>query len=237
MLRQRGNILFLILLTVVLFAALSYAVTSSTQGGGKNAGDESAQVEASQLQNYFASIDAGVLRMMTTGGIRDYELNFLYNNSTLIANYDNSNCTETRCRVFHPNGGGVIGRDLDPLVRTPYGAEYLYYISVPGAGTSATDIVFGLGGVKEATCTEINKKIGITDIPLNITRTSVGGNPLIYNQVTAPTGPIPDNWARLDNLPTNVGLSGTFCACAQSTLSACMASIYYPVVYHVVVAR
>lgn len=65
---QRGNILFLILLAVILFAALSYAVTSSMRGGGNNAAKESAQTEASHILNYFTQIDTAVQRMMMTGG-------------------------------------------------------------------------------------------------------------------------------------------------------------------------
>lgn len=53
--KQRGNILFLILLAVILFAALSYAVTQSLRGGGNDASDEqSRSLAATLLQNVVA---------------------------------------------------------------------------------------------------------------------------------------------------------------------------------------
>ena len=59
---QGGNILFLILLAVVLFAALSYAVTSGMRGGGNSASKESLQSQVAALQNTVMGVRSSLLR-------------------------------------------------------------------------------------------------------------------------------------------------------------------------------
>jgi hypothetical protein len=55
--KQSGNVLFLILIAVALFAALSYAVTQSSRGGG-DADNELAQIAQAESDNCTSSVDA-----------------------------------------------------------------------------------------------------------------------------------------------------------------------------------
>jgi len=238
--RNRGNILFLILLAVVLFAALSYAVTNSLRGGGKDAGDEKTVSQAADMMNYFVQLDTAVQRMMLTGNIQDYQLNFYYQtgNNYIQSGYDNTNCTENKCRVFHPDGGSVAGRKTTPWMRNPSDTAYtqarIWYAQVPGAGSSAPDILFAIQQVKTPLCKAINKKVlGIDDIIYSINDITIGSP--VYQGSPPPIGPISNNLM----LPVThtIGQTGTFCSCRSATQSDCEASDSMPVVYHVLVAR
>lgn len=64
---QRGNVLFLILIAVVLFAALSYAVTQSSRGGGDNVDDEKMRLEAARLLQQGAMIQQEFMKRRVFG--------------------------------------------------------------------------------------------------------------------------------------------------------------------------
>ncbi len=240
---QRGNILFLILLAVVLFAALSYAVTSSQRGGGNDASNEKIQAQAAELMNYFASLDLGVQRMLTTGGIKDYELNFFNpGNQYIFGSLDNTNCTETRCRVFDPAGGGVIGKRMNAFVRNPATAAAdgldlprLAYFTAPGNATDASDIVLWIGGVTSALCKEINKRAGLpADIIYNVNDGATGST--IMHQFAVPVGPIP--YLLTMGITADQGRAGTFCTCPYASQSLCeTTSPFRPSIAHVILAR
>ena len=66
--RQAGNVLFLIVIAVALFAALSYAVTESASGDGKDASDEQAQLDQAVLENYTSAISTGRMRLEIVRG-------------------------------------------------------------------------------------------------------------------------------------------------------------------------
>lgn len=236
---QRGNILFLILLAVVLFAALSYAVTSSMRGGGNDASNEKATAQAAELLNYFAQMDGAVQRMMLTGGVKDYELNFYYQTDSkfVFSSNDNTNCTESRCRVFDPAGGGVNGQALNRFTRGNWsGQERLMYIGVPGVGTAAPDIVFALQGARTDLCREVNKKAGLgSDILYNV-NDARNASTLMY-QYALPVGPIPDSGYTYSGLTPAAGSTMTFCSCAFADLASCEANQFRPSITHVLVAR
>ena len=64
---ERGNVLFLILIAVALFAALSYAVTQSSRSGGGDATDETNAVNAASITQYPTGVRTAILRMTIDG--------------------------------------------------------------------------------------------------------------------------------------------------------------------------
>lgn len=71
---ERGNILFLLLLAVVLFAALSYAVTQSMRGGGNDASKEKVELEYARVNNLLVELTTTLQRMRMNGcEVKDFE--------------------------------------------------------------------------------------------------------------------------------------------------------------------
>ncbi len=65
---ERGNVLFLILIAVALFAALSYAVTQSSRSGGGDASRETNLVNSAHITQYPASLKTSIVRMIVSNG-------------------------------------------------------------------------------------------------------------------------------------------------------------------------
>jgi hypothetical protein len=57
---RSGNVLFLILIAVALFAALSYAVTSSSRSSGAQIGADQARIMAAEIRQYASSIEQAI---------------------------------------------------------------------------------------------------------------------------------------------------------------------------------
>lgn len=173
---QSGNILFLILLAVVLFAALAYAVTSSMRGGGKDASSENARAAAADILSFFSELDSNLLRMQMTGGVKAENISFVYNRKlyggTIGPGGNNVNCVTNNCRVFVPEGGNVAPRNFESyafLNPPPYqsnwvapGYHFARLIIWPQAGTSLNDMTIVLPAIKSAICDEINAQMGTT---------------------------------------------------------------------------
>lgn len=177
---ENGNILFLILLAVVLFAALAYAVTSSMRGGGKDASDENVKAQAADILQFFTALDSAVTRLAMQYNIEQISFQYPYkpfgsnvNNSS----FANSNCTSNACRVFHPEGGGVEPRTFQkytyqesdfPEYNSGYPSPGYYTFRMmrwPYAGTDLNDVILTMG-LPGPLCDEINKNLNIPLHPL-----------------------------------------------------------------------
>lgn len=100
MTENRGNVLFLILIAVGLFAALSYAVVGSNRSGTASIESEKEKINEGDLDTYQAQLNMGAnrLRLINQCDTIDYTIP------------ENQVAGDKTCHMFHPEGGGVAFR-------------------------------------------------------------------------------------------------------------------------------
>lgn len=169
--KEDGNVLFLILIAVALFAALSYAVTSSTRGQG-SANSETNLISSAQITQYPSAVGTAVVRMIISGTTPE-EIRF--NRPAEYATLDS-----TDIGVFHPSGGGqaYIPAPADVMTGSTAG-QWVFNaeLEIPDIGISGAggnDIIAYLVGIKQPICSKINEEHGMgTGIPvLNASRST-----------------------------------------------------------------
>lgn len=172
--QENGNVLFLILIAVALFAALSYAVTLSSRSGGSDASKEQASLYASQIVQSVLAVDSTITRLKISNDCSDEQINFEnpINNPYSFMLYGNTNApADKSCNVFAKEGGGLAPVQLPPDAFIPCCLgnvttdEYRYPrfsgegISV--IGTTEPELEMVIGNLKKNVCLELNKKLGV----------------------------------------------------------------------------
>lgn len=167
---EKGNVLFLILIAVALFAALSY-VFSSSMRGGVNSGNEESLIESSGLIQFGASVSQAVSRMTILNQAEEHELCFYTgaNDET----YDHAGCADDKHKIFHPQGGGVGYQK--PSEKLNGGLEWEFTANARVMGIKndnpndpeSAEIVMLLRNFDKILCQRINDKIGISEIPVD----------------------------------------------------------------------
>lgn len=177
---ERGNALFLILIAVALFAALSYAVTQSGRSSG-SIDRETAMIAASQITQYPATLDTTITRMIITGT----------DVSRIHFDHDTHSGDGTRTdegNVFHTDGGSAtrstppsnIGAargtwpDMGTLSGNTWGFKDVsnttmgYYVFDLGSNAELTgrEAFAFLNNIKLGVCEQINKGLNLAYDPL-----------------------------------------------------------------------
>ena len=115
---EKGNALFLILIAVALFAALSYAVTSSGRGGS-GIDKEQASILAAQITQYGASVAVAVQRIKTINGTQDTMFewqNDVYETLGGVKQFSsgiNTNDRDSSDNIFSVDGGDITPLTFD----------------------------------------------------------------------------------------------------------------------------
>lgn len=184
----RGNVLFIILIAVALFGALTAAVTRSTSTVSPETLTEGqAKIYASEMMQYAHELEQAVNRLLTLKGCEQTQISFDENVST-VGTYDNAGApSDYHCHVFHVNGGGVSYKPMNPewldkgASQTFYGQILFFTSCITGAGPQYVgncnsgapavtqqyaDIVLFIPFIKKEICTALVEKLmGSDTIP------------------------------------------------------------------------
>lgn len=160
--KDSGNALFLILIAVALFAALSYAVTSSGRGDG-TASDEKLLIAASQVLQHAAMVEQAVNRVKIINNCTDEMISF---DTAAPWTGNPLSPSDFSCHLYRPEGGGITRPKPPPgIVTTPTGYSVERGLSFVGVGgqDNCRDAAFTLSNVTEDFCNAINKLLGHAD--------------------------------------------------------------------------
>lgn len=164
-----------LMVAVVLFAALGYAVSESMRSSDPGVfAREIAKNSATDIFQFTSGVRNSV-QGLVIDGISDTEISF---ENPEVENYENANCTSEKCKVFSASGGGIyyVTPSLEWLDHK-YASSNHYgtwifsgNTCVAGVGTGDTDcdtdgdtgteeLIIFLPYIKKSICTEINKRL------------------------------------------------------------------------------
>jgi len=172
--QERGNALVIILIAVVLFAALSFAVSGGLRGGNK-ADDENLAVKSTQILEYARTIKAAINQMQLLNDCSDTDISFTHP-AWGHTDYDHTPATDIDCQVFHDDGGGVTWQSsAGTLSDLPW--EFISDHRVHGVGTTESsdgntsdrELLMALPGLSADMCDAINDQLGhgFSSIPID----------------------------------------------------------------------
>lgn len=168
---EAGSIFFYILLGVILFATLSYVMTRSMRGTSVDLMTQrQAELAAADLIGYGQKISLAVDRVRRKG-CSENDISFDHT-SWGHTEYVHSPVVEDKCKIFHPNGGGVSfeeinkphERVIDNLNRVIFaGQSEINNIGQTCGDSSCVELYMFVRMIHASVlCSEINDTLGIT---------------------------------------------------------------------------
>ena len=215
MTNQSGNVLFLILIAVALFAALSYAVTQSSRSGS-DANRETNVINTSTLTQYPNQVRTAVLRLVI-GGTDPTLLQFNTSNVTTDETTGGGFSAYNPNRaVFAAQGGAAAWAPVPGklLANTTVDKPWIYSMAfrIPGLGTDNTDgsgneLIAFAEDITQTVCSRLNGDLGWgTTIPVTnaaLTIADVRDNAHRIATTTGPTIPSTDGAVPNDGATPN----------------------------------
>ncbi len=154
---ESGNIFLYILIAIVLFASLTFVLSREQGGGDKTILDQaSIQSNMQRLTGYVGEVSQSWTQMKNTGSDLDRVSLMLPTNVAF-------NTAPTIHKLFHPDGGGILYRDMNEAIfrenaTAPVGWKFVL-VNADFSSTSATDLLMSYVNISQKICAKINATI------------------------------------------------------------------------------
>lgn len=174
---ERGNALFLILLGVVLFAALTAAVSKGFRGGNSALSGSRTEALANDIILNGVTIERAVEKLVSKG-VSESRMSFTRASGD---GYELTPAESATEKVFNIAGGGA--QYLDPpkdaldknMSAQPGYGSWLYTGSnVTGVGSAANELIAILPYVRKDLCVLLNNKAGVANLTSDTPNNSNG---------------------------------------------------------------
>lgn len=169
--RDRGSVMFYVLLALVMIAALSFAVMRSSGTAVTSLSDSRASILADELIHTADTLKNAVARLQLRG-CTETQLSF---ENAVVSGYTNASAPgDKSCHLYDPAGGGITF--TTPTTDANDGSAWLFAggpVVHQSGGYASTlvddnaDLVMMLLNVNPAVCAAINDKLGIGGIPVD----------------------------------------------------------------------
>ncbi len=150
---ERGNMLFMILIAVVLIGLLTAVIMSTSNSESANIDKETLVIRVSEAQRTAAEFERAVM-FIVGNGRSESDIRFAHP----AAHADYGTLTDEPDRqVFHPQGGGASFRPPPEDINDGSQWEFYAGTAIPGVGTGKADLIAVLPNVTGQFCAAVNE--------------------------------------------------------------------------------
>lgn len=174
--QEHGSAIFMILIGIALFAALSYSISQMMRDGkAEIIPAEQAKVYASQIVEY-GNIVRQAVQNMRINGCDVTEISFTQASGDA---YEHSPAVPTKCKLFEKQGGAVVAEEVSPGINdgSPYiftGGHAANNVGTVCTNAACSDLIMVLEQIDKSVCLALNKQLGVSN-PSNDAPNDAGG--------------------------------------------------------------
>jgi hypothetical protein len=108
--KEAGNVFFLVIVGVALFAALGVTFSRGTRTGKDRISEKRAELFAQDILSYAQLMSRSTDRVI---GRSVSESDISFENNIVTTGYTNANCADDTCKIFSSSGGGAKYKEPD----------------------------------------------------------------------------------------------------------------------------